>query len=416
MSDSKSSSELPEPSLPPGEGQPPPVGGGGRAALIRQITLGAVLVAVCIGMWVDMRARGRCDRVTEELMFRLKPMKPLTTNEVKTIVGMAPIIQDLRASQGGMTERYAWKGIFNTYHLQADYSWNFGKFELDGVRSFSSRRWDSEAASPAVEETRPELVREIVASGVEEEIRRRLRKPKGELTTADYRSITSIHLAGKEIRDLSMVPRLFALRDLNLSDNKLTDISDLEPLTKLEVLRLNFNRLTNLEPIAGLTSLRVLDLSYNRLLDVRPCRRLTALEQLTLKNNHISDLEPIRPLEKLKLLDLNHNHVRDLAPLAGLPQVDVLRLTGNKIENLEPLAMMKSVEVLYLATNRVSEVSVLGDMTQLRRLYLAGNQIEDVKPLGNLKNLISLDLAGNPVSKTEVEILRERLPRCDIRH
>jgi len=416
MLDPENTEPLPEPTLLSSEVEPPPVKKKFSGALIRQIILGVVLVALILGIWVDMRARGQCDAVAEELMFLLKPMEPLTTNDVKRVVGKPPRNQDFRASQGGMTERYVWHGIFNTYHLQLDYSWNFGKYELDGVRSFSSRRWDDKGTSPAIENTRPEFVEKFAASGVEKELRRRLRKPEGELTTADFRSVNSIRFAGMEIRDLSMLSRLFAVRDLNLSDNKLTDISDLEPLTRLEVLRLHFNRLTNLDPISRHTRLRILDASYNRLTEIRACQNLTALEQLTLKNNHISNLEPVRPLTKLKLLDLNHNHVRDLAPISGLSQLDILRLDGNKIENLKPLAQMKSVEVLYLATNRVSEVTALSGMTQLRRLYLAGNRIENLEPLENLKNLISLDLAGNPVSETDVEKLRELLPRCDIRH
>ena len=82
MADPENTDPLPEPTLPPSEVRPPSMKRAICGDMIRQIILGVVLVALILGMWVDMRARGQCDAVAEELMFLLKPMEPLTTNDV----------------------------------------------------------------------------------------------------------------------------------------------------------------------------------------------------------------------------------------------------------------------------------------------------------------------------------------------
>jgi hypothetical protein len=386
-----------------------------RRELIRRIVMGAVLVVTLLGLWFDLKARRQCGRVTEELMYLLKPMEIVTTNRVREIVQRAPRIHELRSRYGGLAEEYVWKGVFNTYHLQVDYTWNFNRFEMDGIRSHSRYRWDSNQTSPAVEDQRPELVERLAEKGVENEIRRHLRKPEGELSGEDLRAIRKINLTGKQIQDLTLVAQMFALRDLNLSDNKLADVSELEMLTQLEVLRLHFNRLDNLDALSELTRLHQLDVGHNLIADTRAISQLPRLTHLTLRHNLITDLAPLGKLRRLEFLDLNHNQITDLGPVGELHMLDILRLSGNQIKNLAPLAQLPALEVLYLATNQVTDIRPLGEIAPLQRLDLAGNQITDVAELAKLKKLYQLNLTGNPVPVSEVEKLRKSLPRCEIK-
>ena len=385
-----------------------------RRELIRRIVMGGVLVVTLLGLWFDLSARRECDRATEELMYLLKPMEIVTTNQVRELLGRAPKLHELRSRYGGLAEEYVWTGVFNTYHLQVDYTWNFNRFEMDGVRSHSRYRWDSNQTSPALEDARPERVKQLTADSVKKEIGRQLEISHLKLTGDDLRRIEKINLTGKQISDLSTVAQLSGLRDLNLSDNKLVDVVELEMLTQLEVLRLNFNRLDNLDALTGLTRLHELDAGHNLIADTRAISQLSRLTHLTLRHNQIADLAPLGKLRRLEFLDLNHNHLTDLGPIGRMQKLDVLRLSENKIKNLEPLAGLPNLGVLYLATNQVTDIRPLAAIATLQRLYLAGNQITDITPLAQLKNLGKLNLSGNPVSKAKVEALRKSLPECDI--
>ena len=385
-----------------------------RPGWVRHIVMGAVLVVTLLSWWFDLSARRECDRVTEELMYLLKPMDIVTTNQVREVAQRAPKLHELRSRYGGLAEEYVWKGVFNTYYLQVDYTWNFNRFEMDGVRSHSRYRWDSNQTSPALEDARPERVKQLTADSVKKEIGRQLKVSHQNLTGDDLRRIEKINLTGKQISDLSTVARMSGLRELNLSDNKLVDVTALESLTQLEVLRLHFNRLNNLDGLAHLPRLRELHAGHNRLTGTDALQQLPQLTHLYLRHNQIPDITPLGKLRRLKLLDLNHNHLTDLGPIGGMQQLDILRLSENQIKNLEPLAGLPNLGVLYLATNQVTDIRPLAAIATLQRLYLAGNQITDITPLAKLKNLGKLNLSGNPVSKAKVEELRKSLPECDI--
>ena len=111
---------------------------------------------------------------------------------------------------------------------------------------------------------------------VEKAIRKRLKKPKGELTKADMEKVTRL---GIEYKNLTDVPEglgnLSQLTYLSLALNQLTNVEGLEKLKKLETLSLVQNNLTSVKGLVKLTQLKKLYLSNNQLADV------TGLEKLT---------------------------------------------------------------------------------------------------------------------------------------
>jgi Leucine-rich repeat (LRR) protein len=99
---------------------------------------------------------------------------------------------------------------------------------------------------------------------VEKEIRRKLKKPTGELTVADLEKVTLLNLAG----------------------NQLTEIpKGLEKLTALTVLYLSYNKLTNMKGLEKLTQLKGLALVDNQLTDVKGLEKITKLERVLLSSN-----------------------------------------------------------------------------------------------------------------------------------
>ena len=381
--------------------------------LIRHVVMGVLLVAALAGLWQDQKARRQLDVAAEDLMFRLKGMRNFDDNDVHALMGK-PDISDEGSRYADLYEEYIWEGVFNTYHMQLTYTVNFGRAELDGVRSHSKLRWASGNKSMGVEDQRPEIARQMANQDLEEEMRRRLKKPDGIISKEEYLLIDKIDMAGKEVQDLTSIARMSALQNLNLNDNHLTDLSPLKSLTRVEILRLRHNSLQHLDSITHMTRLRELDAGYNVLTHTDALLKLSQITRLTLNDNRIIDIAPLSKLRRLEWLDLNRNQLTDISLLGELRNLQLLRLSGNKIQDVKPLANLQALEVLYLAKNQIIDIRALAKMPHLGRLYLADNQVTDVASLAEIKNLGALDLTGNPVPKSEVEALRKALPMCQI--
>ena len=394
----------------PEEQKPAPTG---RSGLVRHIVLGVLLVAALAGLWQDQKARQELDAAAEELMFRLKGMWNIDDNDVHALMG-EPDISDEGSRYADLYEEYIWQGVFNTYHMQLTYTVNFGRAELDGVRSHSKLRWGGDNKSPMVEDQRPELAQQLANQDLEEEMRRRLNKPTGTISKEEYLLIDKINMAGKEVQDLAPIARMSALQNLNLNSNHLTDVSPLQSLTRVEILRLRHNSLQHLDSITHMTRLRELDAGYNILTHTDAFLQLSQMTHLTLNDNRIIDIAPLSKLRRLEFLDLNRNQLTDISLLGELRNLRLLRLSGNNIKDVKPLANLQALEVLYLAKNQLTDIRVLAKMPHLVRLYLADNQVTDVASLAEIKDLSALDLTGNPVPKSEVAALRKALPMCQI--
>lgn len=386
----------------------------GRPELVRHIVLGVLLVAVLVGWWQDQKARQQLDSAAEELMFRLKGMRNIDANDVHALMG-EPDISDEGSRYADLYEEYIWQGVFNTYHMQLTYTVNFGRAELDGVRSHSKHRWSGDKKSSSVEDQRPELAQQMADLDLEMEMRRRLKKPTGAISKEEYLFIDQIDMAGKEVQDLAPIARMSALRILNLNDNHLTDVSPLQSLTRVEVLRLRHNSLQHLDSLTHMTRLRELDAGYNVLTHTDALLELSQITHLTLNDNRIIDITPLSKLRKLEWLDLNRNELTDISLLGELRNLRLLRLSGNKIKDVKHLVNLQALATLYLEQNQINDIRALAKMPNLGQLYLSDNQLTDVASLAEIKNLSTLVLTGNPVPKSEVEALRKALPMCQIK-
>jgi len=105
-------------------------------------------------------------------------------------------------------------------------------------------------------------------------------------------------------RQIDSLRYMTSLTTLHLSGNQISDLTPLANLTNLEVLILGRNRISDLTPLANLTNLTQLDMCGNRIGDLTPLSNLTNLEQLCLVQNRISDLAPLSNLTNLRQLRL----------------------------------------------------------------------------------------------------------------
>ena len=77
---------------------------------------------------------------------------------------------------------------------------------------------------------------------LEKEIRRRIKKPTGELTKADLEKVTTLYLSGNQLTEVPKgLEKLTKLTLLYLSNNQLADVTGLEKLTQLKKLYLAYN-------------------------------------------------------------------------------------------------------------------------------------------------------------------------------
>ena len=107
---------------------------------------------------------------------------------------------------------------------------------LDTVIAAKSRRpkiGQSVSAAP--------LTKEESAKFIEVAIRKRIKKPVGELTKADMEKVTRLSLVNNQLTDVKGLEKLTQLTHLNLTSNKLTSVTGLENLTQLTHLDLNHN-------------------------------------------------------------------------------------------------------------------------------------------------------------------------------
>ncbi|MBL6922874.1 MAG: leucine-rich repeat domain-containing protein [Akkermansiaceae bacterium] len=147
------------------------------------------------------------------------------------------------------------------------------------------------------------------AQRIEAAIRKRIRKPKGELTTTDFERVTHLSLAGKGLTDITPLAKLTKIRSLILDYNEISDLTPLAGLVELEKLHLGSNQITDLSPLANLKKLKFVPLFRNQISDLGPIANWFQAEHLALYCNPVSDLRPLHGLANLRKVKLQGNPV-----------------------------------------------------------------------------------------------------------
>ena len=94
---------------------------------------------------------------------------------------------------------------------------------------------------PSVAAEKKPLTKEESAKVIEAAIRKKIKKPTGELTKSDLEKVKALLLGNNQLTDVKGLEKLTQLKVLHLYNNKLTDVTGLEKLTQLKVLMLKAN-------------------------------------------------------------------------------------------------------------------------------------------------------------------------------
>ena len=172
------------------------------------------------------------------------------------------------------------------------------------------------------------LTKEESAKFIEVAIRKRIKKPVGELTDVDLEKVKKLGLRQNKLTDVKGLKNLTQLTHLVLLRNRLTDVKGLENLSQLAELQLQDNQLTSVKGLEKLTKLESLYLNDNQLTNVRGLEKLTQLKSLNLMGNRLTDVRGLEKLTQLKSLNLIGNRLTDVRGLEKLTQLETLFLLG----------------------------------------------------------------------------------------
>lgn len=159
---------------------------------------------------------------------------------------------------------------------------------------------------------------------VEEEVRRKLPKPEGDITIADLKKLKSFNMSqvkGLEELDVCIFSHMTGLKELFLGEGTFDDLSPISVAINLESLRASINQVSDLAPLSKLKKLDRLDLGRTQVKDLAPLAELTALTELQLDGTQVEDLKPLAKLTLLETLSVKGTKVKDLSPLEGLKKL-----------------------------------------------------------------------------------------------
>lgn len=133
----------------------------------------------------------------------------------------------------------------------------------------------------------------------------------------------------------------------------------------------------------GITSLMGLEHAYN----------LTTFEA---KNGEVTDLSPLKNWQSLYDLNLMDNELTSIATLAE---------TGKTVRQVVYR------QQINLANNKLTDLTPLKTWDFLKHLDVSNNALKNIEVLKEFTHLEYLNIKGNPLTKKDVEILRELVRR-----
>ncbi|XP_020502154.2 protein phosphatase 1 regulatory subunit 42 isoform X1 [Labrus bergylta] len=191
-------------------------------------------------------------------------------------------------------------------------------------------------------------------------------KKKRGLSFPEYlKTLTHLHLSGKNIEDIGDISMCRNLTVLYLYDNQITHICNLDFASNLTHLYMQNNNITKIDNLFTLQKLSKLYLSGNRITVVEGLEKLCELRELHLENQRLA------PGEKLFL------DPRTLLSLAE--SLHVLNINNNNIDDIKGLTVLKELKHFSAADNKFHRMEELEEVFnhwhQLTRMDLSGNPV-----------------------------------------
>ncbi|HEX3776814.1 MAG TPA: leucine-rich repeat domain-containing protein [Polyangiaceae bacterium] len=165
---------------------------------------------------------------------------------------------------------------------------------------------------------------------IEDEVRKKLQKPDGALTSADLKKVKSLNLSQVKMAglDVCIFSQLTGLKDLFLGPGDYDDLSPIAGAKELESLAASRNQIKDLTPLAKFSKLDRLDLGRTQVSDLRPIAGLTSLTEIALDDCPVEDISPLAKMTKLEKLSIQRTKVKDASPLKAIKGLKFLYVAG----------------------------------------------------------------------------------------
>jgi internalin A len=188
---------------------------------------------------------------------------------------------------------------------------------------------------------------------IEFEVRRKLPKAEGAVTTGDLRRLRSLNLSQVKLSELDvcLFSHLTGLKELFLGPGEFDDLSPLAGATQLESLRASINQVKDLSPLEKMTKMDRLDLGRTQVADIAPLAAMKKLTELQLDDTQVQDLSPLAALTELETLSLKRTKVKDVSALKGAKKLKVLYIGGSPLDS----------DVMAVAPVRANGTKIISD-------------------------------------------------------
>ena len=199
----------------------------------------------------------------------------------------------------------------------------------------------------------------------------RLEIPNSEIKNIEYLTrlpmLNTLNLSGNHITDLTYLPYMYPLYQLDLSYQGPDYIRDITPMAymsnSMQTLSLQGNKISDISALANFRALKYLSIRDNRITSIAPLADMTILSGLDMTINLITDLSPLTNNTMLNIIKADHNLITSIEPLRNLPKLAQISFKHNYITDISPVSEMSFMKSMAFDYNSITDVSSLQDIT-----------------------------------------------------
>lgn len=199
----------------------------------------------------------------------------------------------------------------------------------------------------------------------------RLEVPYSNIKNVEYLTrlpmLTTLNLRGNHITDLTYLPYMHPLNQLDLAYQAPDYIRDISPMAymanSMQYLTLQGNKISNISPLANFRALKYLSIRDNRITSIAALENMAVLSGLDMTINLITDLTPLANNHMLNMIIADHNLITSVEPLRNIPKLAQVSFKHNYITDVSPLADMPFMKSMAFDFNNITDVSSLKDIT-----------------------------------------------------
>ena len=204
----------------------------------------------------------------------------------------------------------------------------------------------------------------------------------------NLKNLQRLEIPNSQIKNIEYLTRLPMLNTLNLSGNHITDLTYLPymyPLYQLDLSYQGPDYIRDITPLAYMSnSMQTLSLQGNKISDISALANFRALKYLSIRDNRITSIAALDNMTILSGLDMTINLITDLSPLANNTMLNIIKADHNLITSLESLRYLPKLAQVSFKHNYITDISPVSEMSFMKSMAFDYNSITDVSALQDI--------------------------------